>query len=68
VEPWIRVDNDKPEADEPSSDSADLLDSVASSPEIVSLPNREVALSHVTDSESVPGADILRDQSPALAL
>jgi hypothetical protein len=64
VEP--SVDNDKPEADEPSSDSTDLLDSVASSPEIVSPPNHEVSLPHVTnatDSESVPGADILKDQS-----
>jgi hypothetical protein len=54
VEP--SVDNDKPEADEPSSDSTDLLDSVASSPEIVSPPNHEVSLPHVTnatDSESV---------------
>lgn len=63
VEP--SVDNDKPEADEPSSDSTDLLDSVASSPEIVSPPNHEVSLPHATnatDSESVPGADILKDQ------
>ena len=63
VEP--SVDNDKPEADELSSDSSDLLDSVASSPEIVSPLNHKVALPHVTnatDSESVPAADILKDQ------
>ncbi len=63
VEEDPSVDNDKAEAEEPSSNSSDRADSAPSSPEIVPLLNPEVAIPKATDpteskSKSVPDDDI----------
>jgi BAG domain-containing protein len=63
VEENPSVDNDEPEAEEPSSKSSNRVDSAPSSPEIVPLPNPEVAIPKVADpteskSKSVPDDDI----------
>jgi hypothetical protein len=42
------VDNDKPEADEPSSNSGYRVDSAPSGPEILPIPNPEVEVPNVT--------------------
>jgi hypothetical protein len=62
------VDNDKPEAEEVSSNSGDRVDSAPSRPEILPIPNPEMAVpNHAkpTDPKSVQDDDILKDQSSA---
>ncbi|KAF8487136.1 hypothetical protein DFH94DRAFT_703283 [Russula ochroleuca] len=72
VEATFSVDNDTPKADEPLSKPVDRSDSSSSSPEVLLLPNPEVALPHVinpADSESVvDDDDILEDQYSACVL
>lgn len=60
------VDNDKPEAEEASSNSGDSVDSTPLRRGILPIPNPEVAIPNVaepTDAKSVEDDDILKDQS-----
>ncbi|KAF8494403.1 hypothetical protein F5888DRAFT_1636110 [Russula emetica] len=59
------VDNDKPEAEELSSNSGDRADAAPSKPELLSIPNAEVVVPDVTkpsDPKSMQDDDFLENQ------